>query len=216
MTNQAVIVTYVVGQRRRAGRRGDTLLRMPSTVPLAETLSPDGLTLLTQLGAAASRHGVRLWLVGGAVRDALLGKHVLDIDLTSEMPAGELGPLLAKKAGGQVVSRSEFGTVKLRFGGRTLDLATARSERYTRPGALPTVSPGTMDADLARRDFSIHAMAASLAPEGFGELLDTQNGLEDLQRGSIRVLHECSFQDDATRMLRAVRYAVRLGFRLER
>ena len=114
-----------------------------------------------------------------------------------------------------MVARSQFGTAKLRAGGIEVDLAAARTETYARPGALPTVAPGGIDRDLARRDFSINAMAVSLGTETWGELRDPFEGRRDLDRGVVRVLHEDSFIDDATRILRAVRYAGRMGFRLE-
>ena len=186
-------------------------------VPLDAALAPDDLALLRRLGDAAANEGVELWLVGGPVRDALLGRPVLDLDLTSEAPAAELGPRLAERVGGTCGARSEFGTVKLRLGGRTLDLATARTETYPRPGALPVIAAGgaEMAADLARRDFSVNAMAASLHPRRFGELLDTQGGVADLEDGVVRVLHRASFRDDPTRLFRAARYISRLGFRMD-
>ncbi len=184
--------------------------------PLENTMEPADLRLLRDLGAIASQRGTRLWLVGGPVRDALLGRPVVDLDLTSAKPAEELGAALADACGGSVVARSQFGTVKLRFGRQTVDLATARSESYARPGALPTVARGDLLSDLARRDFSINAMAASLSEEDFGEVLDTEGGQADLHEKKVRVLHDDSFSDDPTRMLRAVRYATRLGFHMDR
>ena len=186
-----------------------------TTVALASALDRRARSLVRRLGEAADEAGVALWLVGGPVRDALLGRPALDIDLTSEAPAEELGPLLADRLGGACGARSSFGTLKLRVGGRTIDLATTRSERYASPGALPVVSPGDIRADLARRDFTINAMAASLRPGGYGELLDARGGADDLAAGLVRTLHERSFRDDPTRTLRAVRYAGRLGFDLE-
>jgi tRNA nucleotidyltransferase (CCA-adding enzyme) len=185
-------------------------------VPLAESLTASDFALLNALGASASRAGTRLWLVGGSVRDALLGHPMLDLDITSETSAAILAPVLARDLNGSVSARSQFDTIKLRIDGRSVDLATARSERYPRPGALPTVSAAGVTADLARRDFSVNAMAVSLAPDSFGEMLDTQHGLDDLRQGVIRILHGASFQDDATRILRAVRYATRLGFTIDR
>ena len=185
-------------------------------VPLDAALTPDDLALLRRLGDAAADEGVELWLVGGPVRDALLGRPVLDLDLTSEAPAAELGPRLAERLGGTCGAWSQFGTVKLRLGGRTLDLATARAEVYPYPAALPViVAQADMPDDLARRDFGINAMAASLHPRRFGELLDTQDGVADLDTGVVRVLHRASFRDDPTRMFRAARYVSRLGFRLD-
>ncbi len=185
-------------------------------VPLDAALTPDDLALLRRLGDAADDEGIELWLVGGPVRDALLGRPVLDLDLTSEAPAPELGPRLAERLGGTCGARSAFGTVKLRLSGRTLDLATARAEVYPQPGALPViVANAAMPDDLARRDFGINAMAASLHPSRFGELLDTQGGVADLDAGVVRVLHPASFRDDPTRMFRAARYVSRLGFRMD-
>lgn len=180
------------------------------TVPLAGVIPSDDLAALTKLGAAANRAGAHLWVVGGAVRDAFLKRLVVDIDLTSDMPAAEL----AEAMGIEARARTRFSTVKLRVGARTMDLATIRSEHYARPGALPTVALGTMADDLARRDFTINAMAASLAPGDFGALTDDHGGLADLEAGIIRGLHPATFQDDATRALRAVRYAAKLGFHL--
>jgi tRNA nucleotidyltransferase (CCA-adding enzyme) len=185
-------------------------------VPLAGSLTASDFALLNALGTSASRAGTRLWLVGGSVRDALLGHPVLDLDITSETSAATLAPVLARDLNGSVSARSQFDTIKLRIDGHSVDLATARSERYPRPGALPTVSIGNMTADLARRDFSVNAMAVSLGPDSFGEMLDPQHGLDDLRQGVIRILHGASFQDDATRILRAVRYATRLGFTIDR
>ena len=188
-----------------------------TAVPLDAALTPDALALLRRLGDAAANEGVELWLVGGPVRDALLGRPVLDLDLTSEAPAAELGPRLAERLGGTCGSRSQFGTVKLRLRGRTLDLATTRSEVYPYPAALPVIVAGgaKMADDLARRDFGINSMAASLHPRRFGELLDTQGGVADLDAGIVRVLHPASFRDDPTRTFRAARYVSRLGFRMD-
>ena len=197
-----------------SAEEGDTL-RIVAIVPLETALGERDLELAQRLGEAAAAAGAELWLVGGSVRDAMMGRPVVDLDVTSERAASELGPALASAVGGSVGARSQFGTLKLRTKGRTIDLATARSERYASPGALPTVSPSDMQADLARRDFSINAMAASLHPERFGLLLDTRDGARDLAAGVVRALHERSFQDDATRMLRAARYSVRLGFDIE-
>jgi len=114
-----------------------------------------------------------------------------------------------------VVTHPRFGTAKFRRGDLSIDLVTARSETYPRPGALPEVEPGIIRDDLLRRDFSINAMAIHLSPDSLGELFDPHGGRIDLERGLIRVLHDRSFIDDATRMLRALRYEHRLDFRLE-
>jgi tRNA nucleotidyltransferase (CCA-adding enzyme) len=114
-----------------------------------------------------------------------------------------------------VLVHPRFGTAKLNYGNFTLDMATARCESYTKPSALPVVTPGAIDDDLYRRDFSINAMAISLAKNNYGELIDPYQGKSDLEHHFIRILHPKSFRDDATRILRAIRYEQRLGFKLE-
>jgi tRNA nucleotidyltransferase (CCA-adding enzyme) len=187
-----------------------------NTVPLEAALRPEALALLRRLGAAANEAGAPLWLVGGAVRDALLERPALDPDVTSETRAADLAPVLARACGGRAGTPTAFGTVKLVFAGRTLDLATTRTESYAKPGALPTVAfPATLAQDMARRDFTVNALAASLSPGDFGALTDPHGGHADLRARLVRVLHPDSFRDDATRTLRAVRYAVRLGLTIE-
>ncbi len=183
---------------------------------LLEAGLPSGkLELLRSAGRIARDEGVPMYLVGGSVRDMLLGRPVEDIDLVVVGDAETMAYVVAKRLSGQVVSRSQFSTAKVKVDGESLDLVTARTERYSRPGALPQIAHGTIEEDLARRDFSINAMAVPLHLEAKGGPLDLFNGKEDLQRGLVRVLHEGSFADDATRILRAVRYEQRLGFRLE-
>ena len=126
-----------------------------------------------------------------------------------------LADALAEALGGVASDRSQFGTAKLRVGGVSLDLVMARRETYAAPGALPTVEPGSLADDLARRDFSINAMAVSLSAVSWGDLADPFDGAGDLERRTVRVLHPGSFRDDATRLFRAARYAGRLGFGLE-
>ena len=159
--------------------------------------------------------GAGLHLVGGAVRDLLLGAAPRDLDVSFEGEPGRIESELAPALGASIESRSQFGAYVLTVGGETLDVATARRESYPHPGALPVVSPGSMDDDLARRDFSINAMAVGLMPSEWGVLRDPHGGRADLRDGVIRVLHPASFTDDPTRILRAVRYSRRLGFRLE-
>jgi tRNA nucleotidyltransferase (CCA-adding enzyme) len=151
-----------------------------------------------------------VYLVGGAVRDLLLGGGRADIDLVVEGDAAGL----AVRLGGDVVSHERFATAKVRLDGHEVDIAAARSETYPHSGALPVVEPAAgVEADLARRDFTINAMAIPL--RGEPRLIDPYGGEADLATGSIRVLHPGSFRDDPTRALRAVRYASRFGFELE-
>jgi len=182
---------------------------------LQQRLAPEYLGLIRAAGELASDLGAGLYLVGGAARDLLLGQASFDIDLVVEGDAPRLASLLAQQTGGQVVVHHRFGTAKLSIRNLTLDLSTARSETYLHPGALPAVRPSSIKNDLARRDFTINSMAIRLNRDDFGQLLDPFEGEKDLARKLIRILHEKSFVDDATRMLRAIRYEQRFDFWLE-
>ena len=179
------------------------------------------LDFVNGIGAQAADREERVYLVGGVVRDLLLsgsGPHShlrFDLDLVVEGDAVRLAERVAATDRAKLIARHRFGTAKLKYQESTLDLATARKETYARPGALPTVTPGTLKDDLMRRDFSINAMAISLAAEDYGELIDPHEGKRDLEHRSLRVLHPASFSDDATRILRGVRYEQRLGFEFE-
>jgi tRNA nucleotidyltransferase (CCA-adding enzyme) len=157
---------------------------------------------------AAARQPV--YLVGGAVRDLLLGRDRADLDLMVEGDA----TALAAQLGGANSEHDRFGTVKVDVEGHEVDIVGARTETYERPGALPVVTPaGSIEDDLARRDFTINAMAIPL--QGEPRLLDPHGGRGDLEQGLLRVLHVRSFLDDPTRAIRAARYASRFGFQLE-
>ena len=187
---------------------------------LERSLSSDRLNLLHTLARQAEVRQLPLYIVGGAVRDLLLGWPLNDLDLIVEGNAIALAKSLAAKYGGRVTAHSKFGTAKwflpdaLKTGHDTLDLISARAETYQHPAALPTVQPGTLSDDLRRRDFTINALAIRLNGPHFGELRDDLHGTEDVENGVIRVLHPKSFIDDPTRMYRAVRYEVRYGFRM--
>lgn len=153
--------------------------------------------------------------MGGPVRDLLLGRGVVDLDLMVVGDGVAFAHALAERSGGAVTGESRFGTAKVEAAGVAIDVASARRERYERPGALPSVEPGSVDDDLARRDFTINAMAVALHEREFGLLLDPCGGRRDMDARLLRSLHDASFRDDATRMLRGVRYAVRLEFAFE-
>jgi len=172
--------------------------------------------LVNDISGRAAELGQKVYLVGGAVRDLLLGYPNFDLDLVVEGDAVKLAQQVAEAGQAKLVAHHRFGTAKLRYESFTLDLATARKETYARPGALPTVTPGTLRDDLVRRDFSINAMAISLTVKDYGELIDPHQGRSDLQQRLIRILHPQSFTDDATRILRGVCYEQRFGFELER
>jgi tRNA nucleotidyltransferase/poly(A) polymerase len=196
----------------------------PSLEAVRRSVAPAVAVLLDALVAEAERRDVALHLVGGPVRDLLLGRPLRDVDLIVE-PRGEaaLGAEeLARAAapgGAAVVSHDRFGTVRLAAADASIDLATVRSESYARPGALPTVAAGTLDEDLRRRDFTVNALALPLteaARRGRAALIDPSTGRADLGAAVLRVFHARSFHDDPTRALRAARLAARLSFRLAR
>jgi tRNA nucleotidyltransferase (CCA-adding enzyme) len=151
------------------------------------------------------------WVVGGAVRDALLGGAPEDLDLVIEGDAVEAARRLAAALGGSLVVHDRFGTATVTAGGHVYDIATARAESYARPGALPDVRPGTVEEDLRRRDFTVNAIAVSFD----GRVAAASHAFSDLDARVLRVLHERSFLDDPTRLLRLVRYATRLRFGVE-
>jgi tRNA nucleotidyltransferase (CCA-adding enzyme) len=155
------------------------------------------------------------FLVGGAVRDLLLGASSIDLDVAVEGDAVASAHRLSRRLAGEVTVHERFGTATVRADSLTLDLATTRRERYPEPGALPEVEPAGLAEDLERRDFTINAMAAGLTGEDLGHLHDPVNGRRDLDGATVRVLHDRSFVDDPTRLLRAVRYEARLDFAMD-
>lgn len=182
---------------------------------LARLAAQLGEVLWAQVGLVqAVARDVPVFLVGGLVRDVLLGRESVDVDVVLGGDALGVGRTAVARGGGELVVHARFGTAVwfLPGDGGTIDLITARRERYSEPGALPSVTPAGIEADLARRDFSINALAVRL---GDGHLLDLHGGTADLEAGLVRVLHEQSFVDDATRLWRAVRYEQRLGFAIE-
>ena len=182
---------------------------------LEERLGGAPLSVLRSISRTASRLGVEVYLVGGTVRDALTEASPADVDIMASRETERLVESIIGQGDASVRKATEFGTWSLTVQDIDLDLSTARRETYERPGALPTVFSGTIDDDLARRDFTINAMAISLGEDSWGNLLDPHGGVKDLERGVIRVLHDRSFADDATRILRAIRYACRLDFQFE-
>jgi tRNA nucleotidyltransferase (CCA-adding enzyme) len=179
-------------------------------------MMPAGMYEIIDLAAyLAEQNGHDLYLVGGIVRDALLNSPNFDVDLVYEGNAPKLGRQLAGKVNGKLTIHEKFNTAKLNLQNGQIDLATVRGETYARPGALPTVKEGTLRDDMFRRDFTINALAIKLTGPDKGELIDYFGGQRDLRDKLIRVLHENSFIDDATRIWRSVRYEQRLGFQIE-
>ncbi|MBI5953239.1 MAG: CCA tRNA nucleotidyltransferase [Chloroflexi bacterium] len=188
------------------------LLRDPILIPSEKQ------NLLSEIAAQAESLGMSCYVVGGFVRDLLLGQPINDLDIVVEGDAVKLGKSLVEKFGGKLTTHYKFHTAiwaipsMFNVERSTLDLITARTETYSRPGALPTVTPSTIEDDLRRRDFTINAMAIRLDGDHFGELLDPLNGQDDLEKKIVRVLHPRSFIDDPTRIFRAVRYEQRYSF----
>ena len=171
--------------------------------------------VLARLGAHLDG---RVSVVGGLVRDTLLGvTHLHDVDLVVEGDAIALARSIGRGLGTAVTVHERFGTamVELPHGDGHVDVISARRERYARPGALPEVSPGTLADDLARRDFTINAIAVRIAGPGVGEIVDPHNGITDLETGIVRSLRPGAFVEDPSRIARAARYAGRLGFSVD-
>ena len=173
-----------------------------------------------------------VYVVGGFVRDVILGRKPGDVDISVVGDAGAFSEALADRLGTSRPVESEFLTYKIvdrklrdgkltdddgatPVGAATIDVVTARSESYPEPAALPEVVPSSIEDDLRRRDFTVHSMAISLSGSSWGNLVDPMNGFGDIMRKRIRVLHDSSFIDDPTRMFRAVRYANRLDFSID-
>ena len=177
-------------------------------------LKNDGF--LKTIGMLSGKNGVNSYLVGGTVRDFLLGKKNLDLDIAVEGDTSSLVKLCAKAFKGRVTAYPEFGTFILKLSNnRHIDFATARTETYSKPGALPKVRFSSLREDLHRRDFTVNAMAVSLNGKKAGMLIDYYGGKKDLEKRTLKVIHKNSFKDDPTRILRLARFAGR-GYKIER
>jgi tRNA nucleotidyltransferase (CCA-adding enzyme) len=193
---------------------------MPNLAALMERALPRRFfEFIKDAGAQASAMGESkvqgLYLVGGQVRDLLLQRAVYDLDFMVAGDAREFAQVMAERVRGEARAATVFGTVKLKSETISADIAMARRERYPTPGALPVVEPGDAREDLTRRDFTINAMAIDVWPSRFGTLHDLFGGMRDITMKRLRFLHEKSFQDDPTRILRGLRYEARFGFQFE-
>lgn len=182
---------------------------------MAERLDKETLGLVKKCGAIADAEGIKAFVVGGIVRDVILNRKTIDIDITVEGSGVYFGKVLADELKGAYKSFEKFGTAKVYLKTRRIDVATARAEKYAHPAALPEVSFSDLKSDLYRRDFTINSMAVSINKESFGEFYDPFFGINDLKSGILRTLHAGSFIDDPTRIIRAVRFASRFDYRLE-
>lgn len=170
--------------------------------------------ILCGINETCNSLGYKAYIVGGVVRDMLLGAGLSDIDVTVVGDALRLADDLKGRYGYRFTAHPSFKTVTLNASlPCRIDIATARREVYPEPAALPEISPSGLYDDLFRRDFTINAMAVSL--EGC-RLIDLFGGKDDLQSGTIRVLHSKSFVDDPTRILRGIRFEARYGFRMDK
>ncbi len=183
-------------------------MEIPSAAVLLDRLQAltPARPLLDRLGGEPG-----VYVVGGAVRDVLLGREPSELDIVVDGDALSV----AEKLGERVVVHDRFGTSTVRLDGHRYDIARARKETYSRPGALPDVEPASLAEDLERRDFTVNAIALAIGGEEAGALHTVHGALEDLDAGRLRVLHDRSFIDDPTRLLRLARYASRLGFASE-
>ena len=181
-----------------------------------EKLPKEILYIIHMVANLADRQGIKAYVVGGLVRDLILGKENYDLDFVLETDAIDFSEKLSNILSAKIIKHQNFRTATLVLPNNfKVDFATARSEYYETPGILPKVKPSTIQDDLFRRDFSINAMAIQINKRDFAKLLDFFNGIDDLGERYIRVLHNLSFLDDPTRILRAVRFQQRLGFRIE-
>ncbi|MCX5709588.1 MAG: hypothetical protein NT088_02520 [Candidatus Omnitrophica bacterium] len=156
------------------------------------------------------------YLVGGFVRDLILGVRNFDLDIVVVGDGIKFAEYFARALKAKLIRHKRFGTATVVLKpGLKIDIATARSEIYPLPAHLPVVKPGSLEDDLFRRDFTINAMAISLAENDFGRLIDCYGGVGDLKNKTIRVLHALSFIDDPTRIIRAIRFEQRFGFKLD-
>ena len=172
--------------------------------------------ILKLSGTVAEKLGFRAYLVGGSVRDLLRGKANLDIDLVIEGNGIQFANILAEQIGARVKPHTKFGTALVKLDTLRIDVATARTEYYESPAALPKIEMSSIKKDLYRRDFTINTLAIRLNPKDFGLLIDFFGGQRDLKEKTIRVLHNLSFVEDPTRAFRAIRFSERFGFRLSR
>jgi tRNA nucleotidyltransferase (CCA-adding enzyme) len=206
--------------------RSDIIARLREDSTASETVNmeenmrmtlPDSIQQwLRAVGEEGARQHLRTYLIGGVVRDIILQKENEDIDIAVEGDGIAFASDIASKWHGELHKHEAFGTATITWpDGLKMDIASSRTEFYEKPGSLPDVESSTLKEDLFRRDFTINAMALALHPEEFGDLIDHFSGLEDLKRGAIRVLHNLSFVEDPTRILRAVRFEHRFGFAMD-
>lgn len=177
---------------------------------------PSVIKILRLAGEVADSMGFVAYLVGGSVRDLIMGQENLDIDIVIEGDGISFANELSKRIGAKIRTHQRFGTAQVFIGELKIDIATARTEYYESPAALPTVETSSIKKDLYRRDFTINTLAIKLNPKDFGLLIDFFGGQRDIKEKTIRVLHNLSFIEDPTRAFRAIRFSERFGFKLSK
>ena len=181
-----------------------------------KSLSKETKGLINLASTVALNNKVSVYLVGGFVRDLILGVKNLDLDIVVEGDAIKFAEDFAMKLKAGIIRHKRFGTATVMISPvLKVDIATARKEFYPQPASLPVVSSGTLEEDLFRRDFTINAMAISIAKKDFGRLIDFFGGRDALRHKEIRILHNLSFIDDPTRILRAIRFEKRYNFKFQ-
>ena len=180
-------------------------------------LSPDQAQVVSDVQGVAAQTGLNLFLAGGAMRDMLAGFRIRDLDFVVEGPALKVAKTAAEATGAKIQSSDDIRkSAELCFpSGVTAQIGMSRQEKYTRTGGKPQVSPATIQEDLRCRDFTCNAVALSLNKASRGLLLDPMNGLADIERKELRAISGYGFYDDPSRLLRLVRFRVRLGFTVE-
>ena len=182
---------------------------------LKEVLPTELFNLIRKIGKFADKKNVNAYIIGGFVRDLIIGRKNFDVDIVIEGDATVFAKELAKHLGAKVHTYERFKTATVIFeGGKRIDFASARTEIYRAPGALPEVDTAPLKKDLMRRDFTINTLAIKINEKEFGKLIDFFGGLKDIKDKKIRVLHSLSFVEDPTRILRALRFATRYRFEL--
>jgi tRNA nucleotidyltransferase/poly(A) polymerase len=190
---------------------------MPDYMFLLESrLSPEQRAAMLRVQELAAAMGFNVYLTGGTVRDLITGATLRDLDFTVEGNPSKMAREL-EKGGAKILSEDEkFRQVELLFAGEVEgSISAARDDHYVRPGTRPEIRWSTIMEDLRRRDFSLNAIAISLNPASRGLLLDPTNGLSDIEHGEVRALTIHSFTNQPARLLRALRMAARMGFKLE-
>lgn len=206
---QAIPVSHQI-MRQRSRVQGEMILQLMAELP------QDIRDLLHLVASLSTQQQCKVYVVGGFVRDLLLGVPNFDVDFVVEGDGVQFAKVLAEKLQAKARSHRQFGTASISTtSGLNLDVVTARWEYYDFPASLPEVERSSLKDDLYRRDFTLNAMAIALNEDEFGRLEDYYGGYRDLQQGELRILHNLSFVDDPKRILRAIRFEQRLRFRLE-